>query len=136
VLRFSDSLYPRYDQKSVISVFKDFPNFTPCLGPGCGSGQIHADGHGQPIMTCTTCNFKTCFTHQVKWHSGMTCAEFDNPGVSGRERAKQEAASAKYIAKNAKICPNKKCGAVIVKNSGCDHMTCKSFLITEHYVIR
>jgi hypothetical protein len=98
------------------------PNFAMCLGPGCDSGQIHETGDAQPIMTCTICHFKTCFTHKMPWHQGQTCAEYD---FLRKERMEQEAASENLIAKTTKKCPNPKCGHGIEKKGGCDHMTCK-----------
>lgn len=98
------------------------PNFTMCLGPNCDSGQIHGGGNDQPIMTCTTCQFKTCFTHQMPWHTGQTCAEYD---TEKSERTRQEAASAEFIAEKTKACPNPKCGLNLDKYTGCDHVICE-----------
>jgi IBR domain, a half RING-finger domain len=112
----------RFDQKSLLAAFRDMPNFAMCLGPGCDSGQIHETGHAQPIMTCTICQFKTCFTHKMPWHKGQTCAQYD---FQRKERMEQEAASEKLIARITKKCPNPKCGHGIEKKGGCDHMTCK-----------
>jgi hypothetical protein len=112
----------RYDQKSLLAAFRDMPNFTMCLGPGCDSGQIHETGDDQPIMTCTTCHFKTCFTHKMPWHSGQTCADYD---AERKERMEQEAASEQLISDTTKKCPNPQCGHGIEKSGGCDHMTCK-----------
>jgi hypothetical protein len=98
------------------------PNFTNCLGPSCGSGQIHETGDDQPIMTCDKCHFKTCFTHKMPWHSGQTCADYD---AEQKERTEQEGACEKLIAETTKKCPNPECGHGIEKIGGCDHMTCK-----------
>ncbi|KAE8453578.1 hypothetical protein EG329_010439 [Mollisiaceae sp. DMI_Dod_QoI] len=111
-----------YDKKSLLAAFRTMPNFTMCLAPGCGSGQIHDSGDHEPIMTCKICNFKTCFTHKMPWHADQTCAEYD---ALRRERMEEEAASAAFIAQAAKICPNPQCGHGIIKNGGCNHMICK-----------
>lgn len=116
----------RYDRNSVISAFRHMPNFTYCLNMGCDSGQIHGGGDDQPIMTCTACQFKTCFTHKIAWHSGMTCSEYDEV-LAKEERMEQEAASQKFLTKKTKICPNPECGLHCIKASGCDHMTCKFY---------
>jgi hypothetical protein len=118
------TLLHRYDQKSLLAAFQDMPNFAMCLGPGCDSGQIHETGNAQPIMTCTVCQFKTCFIHKMPWHQGQTCAEYD---FLRQERMQQEAASEKLIAQTTKKCPNPNCGHGIEKEGGCDHMTCKLF---------
>ncbi|KAF7913269.1 hypothetical protein BELL_0986g00010 [Botrytis elliptica] len=96
------------------------PNFTFCLSPTCESGQIHTPDH--PMMTCSTCGFKTCFIHKLPWHEDLTCAEFD---LSNQSRVQQEAASEAWIAEYTKLCPNPKCGMRIQKKSGCDHLTCE-----------
>ncbi len=119
---FTDRL-DRYQQKALVAAFRNIPDFAMCLGSGCESGQIHVGGDGNPIMTCTTCHFKTCFTHKMPWHTGQTCSEYDE---LQKERMEQEAASKKFIADTAKICPNPSCGYAITKTVGCDHMTCKN----------
>ncbi|KAL3473969.1 hypothetical protein BJX99DRAFT_232452 [Aspergillus californicus] len=55
------------------------PNFIWCSNPRCDDGQTRASGAKTPIMICTHCGTRTCFTHQRPWHEGMTCEEFDNP---------------------------------------------------------
>lgn len=112
----------RYDRQSVLSVFRDMPNFMNCLNPNCDSGQIHGGGDDQPIMTCTTCGFKSCYTHKRPWHTGQTCNEYE---TLQKEQQEQEKASAELIAKSAKIFPNPKCGLYVAKVSGFDHMTCR-----------
>jgi len=97
------------------------PNFCMCLGPGCESGQVHVSGNRQPIMTCNVCGFKTCFTHQMPWHEGMTCADYDWIGARQNE---ENDASLTLIRNVGMICPS--CSAPGIKVSGCDHMTCKS----------
>ncbi|KAF5873283.1 putative ring finger protein [Botrytis fragariae] len=101
------------------------PNFTFCLSLTCESGQIHSKPD-DPMMTCTTCGFKTCFIHKLPWHGDLTCAEFD---ISNQARVRQEAASEAWIAEHTKLCPNPKCGMRIQKKSGCDHLTCDYCLV-------
>ncbi|TVY54887.1 hypothetical protein LCER1_G004091 [Lachnellula cervina] len=92
----SEEAFQRYDRNSVIAAFRHMPNFTYCLNAGCDSGQIHGGGDDQPIMTCTTCQFKTCFTHKTAWHSDLTCTEYDEMLVKDKERTEQEEASQKF----------------------------------------
>lgn len=72
-------------------------------------------------MTCNACDFKTCFTHQMPWHEGMTCAYYDQ--ISARQNEENEASLA-LVRNVGMICPN--CSTPGIKVSGCDHMTCKS----------
>jgi hypothetical protein len=117
-------LQSRYDRFFVMETFKDDPSFAMCLRPSCDSGQLHTGGDGEPIMTCNTCHFKTCFVHKLPWHSGNTCAEYD---TDRKEKLEQEAATKEFLKKETKVCPNPKCGLNVVKISGCDHMTCKFY---------
>jgi hypothetical protein len=107
-----------------MATFEHMPNFTMCLGPGCDSGQIHGGGDDQPIMTCTTCKFKTCFTHKLPHHAGMTCDEYDED-ASRKRRIEEEAASEKHLREETKKCPNSDCAVPCVKVIGCDHITCR-----------
>jgi hypothetical protein len=116
--------YHRYDRKSVMATFEHMPNFTMCLGPNCDSGQIHGGGDDQPIMTCTTCKFKTCFTHKLPHHAGVTCDEYDED-ASRKRRIEEESASEKHLREETKKCPNPDCAVPCVKVIGCDHITCR-----------
>ena len=119
-----------YDQKSLIAFFATIPNFTRCLGPKCDSGQVHGGGDDQPIMTCTSCQFKTCFTHQAPWHKGQTCRQFDEAAVQ-EHKVQDKKAQERYLDNETKECPNPNCAIKVVKISGCDHMTCKPRVPTE-----
>jgi hypothetical protein len=113
----------RYMQKSFLSAIDQLPSFVYCLGPSCGSGQIHAGGDDELIMTCTTCRFKTCYVHKVPWHANMTCAEYDEQ--QQRVKCSQDEASEQLLAETTKVCPNSNCGIHVEKIAGCDHITCK-----------
>lgn len=39
----------------------------------CGMGQLNEGGNGNNIVRCAKCYKKTCFTHKIKWHEGLTC---------------------------------------------------------------
>ncbi|KAI1349305.1 hypothetical protein F5Y01DRAFT_306143 [Xylaria sp. FL0043] len=69
--------FTRYDNLLARNGLSDEPNFCWCTS-GCGSGQVHPEGRENPLMICTNCRGKTCFTHQSPWHDGLTCREYDN----------------------------------------------------------
>lgn len=52
-------------------------HFIWCLASGCGSGQFHISGNDQPIVTCNECGNRICFRHNVTWHQGWTCDEYE-----------------------------------------------------------
>jgi hypothetical protein len=117
-----------YEKKVLRDTTRQMPNFMVCLGPGCNSGQIHEGGDAQPIMTCTACQFQSCWTHQMPWHSGQTCDEYE---VERKERVAQEAASMQILDETIKVCPNTKCGLHVVKISDGYHMTCKPLILLQ-----
>ncbi|PVI02323.1 hypothetical protein DM02DRAFT_308023 [Periconia macrospinosa] len=94
-------------------------------GGGCGSGQIHGAG---PKMECVGCGTVQCVNHAILWHEGETCAEYDYRTDSRLKKAEEEA-SKELIKQTTKKCPS--CNRNIEKSSGCDHMTCKLFLLTQ-----
>ncbi|KAH8160308.1 hypothetical protein CIB48_g7944 [Xylaria polymorpha] len=69
--------FTKYDKLLARNGLSEEPNFCWCTA-GCGSGQLHLEGRENPLMICTNCRGKTCFTHQAPWHDGLTCREFDN----------------------------------------------------------
>ncbi|QRV87120.1 RING finger protein [Ceratobasidium sp. AG-Ba] len=119
--------YERFHDLKVRQTLNTERNMFWCRAPGCSSGQIHVEGAACPVVICQACTAQSCFKHDMIWHEGMTCKEFDRAlQQTHPERAKQIKASGKWLKKNAKTCPNKGCGRWIEKIEGCDHMTCKS----------
>jgi len=94
-----------------------------CLGPNCEGAQHHEGAN--PMMVCNTCQYKTCVTHKLPWHEGMTCEQFDADD-SQIDRLEQEEATAKLLAESSRVCPL--CGEGVFKDVGCDHLHCKSLL--------
>ncbi|CAG8532713.1 1608_t:CDS:2 [Paraglomus occultum] len=69
-------------------------------------------------MTCNACGAKSCYTHEIPWHDGMTCDAYEEA------RKAAEKATEDYLQRGTKSCP--KCGVHIEKNGGCDHMSTSS----------
>jgi hypothetical protein len=93
------------------------PNFRECLSGSCTNGQLYQISPKNPRISCKACGFKMCFKHQVPWHEGLNCDEYES-----RENQNHEAQE--WIRSNTKPCPD--CDRPIVKNGGCFHMTCES----------
>ena len=51
------------------------PYWRWCPLPGCGNGQIHYPGPER--IACLFCGGHSCFRHQMKWHEGYTCDQYD-----------------------------------------------------------
>jgi len=73
----SNSVCVRYEWLLTSVIFDQIPNFFRCANATCDSGQIHESGEEQPIVTCISCTFKSCFRHKTRWHATMTCEEYD-----------------------------------------------------------
>nr|CAG8651008.1 1151_t:CDS:2 [Entrophospora candida] len=119
----NNKLYKRLDNLMLRQSLNNSAEFRWCKSPGCGSGQIHEGGADVQIMKCHACGSKSCYTHDVPWHGGLTCEKYDEL------RKVEEAATDDYLQQETKPCP--KCGIRIVKNGGCNHITCK--IVTCRY---
>ena len=107
-------------------------NFRWCARAGCGSGQLHDEGCDTPIMTCVQpdCGAKTCFAHNVPWHEGYTCAEYDFAAADELKDAAAATAARVLRLPNVKQCP--KCKFAIEKNGGRG----RGPFITHHMLIK
>ncbi|KAK8869304.1 ring finger protein [Apiospora arundinis] len=114
-------VYGRYEDQVLRSALSKDPEFHWCVAPGCHAGHLHA-GSG-PIFRCVQCGNRSCIKHNVLWHEGMTCAEYDSSARSS-QREKEEAASIEKVKETSRPCPGRGCGWRIEKKGGCDHMTC------------
>ncbi|EWY79792.1 hypothetical protein FOYG_17082 [Fusarium oxysporum NRRL 32931] len=69
-------------------------------------------------VVCADCEFEMCFSHQVKWHEGLTCEQYDSLKETGDPGFQQTRG---WITSNTKPCPE---GSINVqKGNGCFHMT-------------
>ncbi|CAF0915707.1 unnamed protein product [Adineta ricciae] len=109
-------VFDRYDRFILHRQLEQMDEFIWCSNPDCGMGQLSDSGSENNIITCFNCHKRTCFTHRVPWHEGLTCAEYDETKDADDE------ASQLWMIQNSKKCPN--CPYRIEKNDGCDHMKC------------
>ncbi|KAF2876945.1 hypothetical protein BDV95DRAFT_465034, partial [Massariosphaeria phaeospora] len=133
-------VFRRYDRLSTKAALESIPGFRWCIAKGCKSGQVLDEQHRTPRFRCVACKASHCIVHQIPWHKGETCAEYDyrcalpTPSflvsvvnslhrTDGTRKKAEEEASKKLIKETAKKCPG--CKWNIEKNTGCDHMTCK-----------
>lgn len=68
--------FERYEALAFRAAMSESEAFRWCAA-GCGSGQLHDSGDVLPIMRCSHCGHRSCFTHNSTWHEGMTCKEYD-----------------------------------------------------------
>jgi hypothetical protein len=108
----------RYDNLAMKAAVTDIRNFKWCLNPRCNSGQIHRTNCSK--VKCHACKAASCAHHDLPWHSGETCEQYDK---RTRRQRKGDKASEKKIKEITKACPQ--CQRDVHKYSGCDHITCK-----------
>jgi hypothetical protein len=121
----SELTNPRYDDHATLSVLSTLPNFRWCISPTCTSGQEHNVNTLGPQFQCNACGRRACATHNVTWHESETFAQYEhrtNPTTRNKRQAEEEA-SEELMVVTTKRCPG--CQARILRNGGCEHMTCK-----------
>ncbi|KAF8864518.1 hypothetical protein BDZ45DRAFT_14305 [Acephala macrosclerotiorum] len=125
-------LFDAYCQRAFLDFLRKEPNYYHCLGPNCGASQIHEqEEEAAPLMRCHSCGYGTCIQHQIAWHDGQTCEDYDLWKADNLHRDEENAASEAEIRNNAKRCPA--CFAPSVKISGCDHVTCQNPLCHHEF---
>ncbi|KAI1397276.1 hypothetical protein F4819DRAFT_90970 [Hypoxylon fuscum] len=110
-------IFEKYDTLAAKAVLASIPEFTWCLNPKCNSGQIHPAGCSK--ARCHACKHYLCVRHNVPWHKGETCEEYQN---RTRKQRKNNEASEKHVKEITKPCPG--CKKNVHKFTGCDHVTC------------
>jgi len=160
-----DHFYSRYNSVALRQRLAEDVNFRWCLNVKCDHGQIHPHGglyhflfcmwriwwqalyvlDAYPIVQCSWCYKKSCFTHQLPWHEGLTCSEFDSLHP---ELAVDQEAVQLLISTTTQQCTKCKkrvrsytiprifhyiqdfCSQ-IERSAGCDHMTCEPYFIWD-----
>ncbi len=110
------------------------PNFYWCLAPACGSGQVHdAIENGNSMMICNACGAATCVTHNVPWHGGQTCHQYERAHQTGSAAREAAIHTEGLRSLGFQDCPG--CGVTVEKTAGCDHITCQLIPPTHFFSI-
>ncbi|KAF1938647.1 hypothetical protein EJ02DRAFT_354090 [Clathrospora elynae] len=112
-------IYKRWNDVSIRATLESTKNWTWCGLKSCKSGDVHDPRY--PKFCCKVCNKAHCITHNVAWHKGETCSEYDYRKNKYLKRA-EELATQKLMRDTTKKCPG--CKRKVEKSYGCDHMTC------------
>lgn len=84
--------FARYSERATMELLESDSQFIWCPAQGCGAGQIQQRGSDEPKVTCARCQQPYCFIHRVRWHSGMTCRQYDQaPELADAARASENA---------------------------------------------
>lgn len=113
----NQATFERWDGLATRSAAETLPNFRWCLSPTCNSGQI--DDETCAKFRCRACFAKHCIKHNVPWHKGETCDDYER---RNKQRKKEDKASEHMIKKTSKKCPE--CKKDVHKFTGCNHITC------------
>jgi len=77
-------------------------------------GQIHDEEGDDPIFICHSCEHAICIKHDVEWHEGETCEEYDWRTSEKGSKEEEVAASEAFIKNETRRCPNSTCKAPII----------------------
>lgn len=121
-------IFDRFDKSLNQKALAAMEGFLACSNTACSQSGLYDAGSSYIICVCGT---NTCVTCHTAWHPGLSHEEnieeiqrAEARKEADRLHGKDEEKSAKYLKNRTKACP--KCGQPIVKNLGCNHMTCKS----------
>jgi hypothetical protein len=110
--KFERFLQLRQDQS-----FRSCPNAQCLHVQQRGAKKPKGDAGGSDAMECEKCGTVYCFAHDLA-HVGGSCADY------ARKLAVESSASLEHIASHTVTCPWPTCRVKVVKESGCNHMTC------------
>lgn len=119
---------PSWNRRALQAALNDVPGYFSCHSASCDYGHIHDDqGANDNIWRCQNpaCNALICTLHEVPFHTGETCAQYDERLATAKRSRTEDTASEDMVARSSKPCPGPDCGRRIEKNGGCDHMTCE-----------
>lgn len=123
-------VFERYDMLATrAALVSEFPNFRWCLAVGCEAGQIHSSpGRSAgarsieedcPKFRCHACRATHCIRHNIPWHAGETCSQYD---LRTHRRRQDNRKSEAFVQETSKLCPG--CNKAVFKYSGCNHISC------------
>ncbi|OCK78731.1 hypothetical protein K432DRAFT_383655 [Lepidopterella palustris CBS 459.81] len=116
--------FERYDALAKRAALNAIPDFLWCLSPGCTSGQVHKLTDDGPMFRCQDCRFEICVLHNVAWHSGESCEEYEHRNKHNIKKInKARKRSESWKRTWTRLCPA--CRAPIQKNGGCPMMSCR-----------
>lgn len=96
VKRYS-SQFEEFDRRATLQVLCGMEDFRLCRRKGCEWGQIHEGGEEYPIWCCGGCGGRMCFRHEVEWHEGMNCEEYEE--TVGKRRLEELELSERFLEK-------------------------------------
>uniref|UniRef100_F1KPR8 RNA helicase n=1 Tax=Ascaris suum TaxID=6253 RepID=F1KPR8_ASCSU len=108
--------------ESAVAFFmaRNSDKYRHCITPDCGG--IHKVSVEQRLHACSLCGREICTRCGNENHGSVSCEEYNTL------REDVDASIGHWVSKDPvrrRECPNDKCGAVIEKLAGCNHMQCE-----------
>lgn len=98
-----------------------------CPGENCKTKLTRQTKRGKSVVQCSKCMLRVCFKCGEWEHEGVVCDEAEELTEKKRESENMQREAFELWKKDGGVvvkgCP--KCGAVIERNGGCSHMTCR-----------
>lgn len=118
-VKSSQVLRDRVERFLLRETLREDPLFKDCAKEGCLSGGFFESWAS--YIVCMECSSKTCVRHDVLWHSGVSCEEYDLS--MQEEKCADDTSNLKYLEQQTRICPG--CGVRVEKESelDCNAMT-------------
>jgi len=117
----SEEVYDKLLKKSLAAAEMGMSNAFHCQSVNC-TGWAEIDNAQVLTFRCYICKKKNCIACKAI-HDTLTCAEYQSKLKEGEfELASKEALNRMLSKGEAMKCPT--CNVVIIKNGGCDGMTC------------
>jgi hypothetical protein len=112
-------LFEKYKKFQSLCELRANPNTRWCPNPECDYGKVW-NLEDEKII-CDYCSTVYCQNCSLFWHEGKSCQDMLK---RNNKKKKKEKKSDKWVKKNSKQCPQ--CHISIIKQSGCNHMTCNN----------
>ncbi|KAE9974356.1 hypothetical protein BLS_003156 [Venturia inaequalis] len=99
ILSSTSASFQHYDDLATKACLNSMGEYRHCLSPTCKAGQLHSGGADSPIFVCRSCGHKSCTIHDVPWHEGEICTDYDTRTAHAKQGAADNAASEAEVAK-------------------------------------
>lgn len=122
-------IFHSYARALLIKFLHDAPGYHECLH--CGQGHLYDHPCSDPKRLCLNeeCQKYTCGTHNIPWHQGYSCQEYDaHTSQEEDQNTIDNKLSMQKVQGESKACPG--CNRMIFRqgdngDDGCEHMTCE-----------
>ncbi|TGZ62245.1 hypothetical protein CRM22_007567 [Opisthorchis felineus] len=115
--------YDRYESLLLNRALNRMPDIAFCPRPGCNNNPVILDY--KDLGRCTICEMAFCPRCNCVSHGMQKCPKRSSESDDEEKRIDaEESATQKYLKENSKRCPG--CGAHVLKNEGCNKMTCSN----------